>query len=290
MQYRHRYTRGFTLIELLVVLLILGMIAGIAGPQIMNYLGESKAKAAKLQISEFEGTLDLYKLDVGRYPDSQEGLQALVQAPASAGDRWQPLPQEEGGAQGPLGQRLPVRRARQAWRCRHRFLRRRRQGRRRRRKQGHRELGMMPARRHGRGFTLIELLVVLLLLGIVYALAGPMLDVGGSGVDVKAATRQLAAGLRKARGTAIAEGRDATLTLQVEARRFSVSGDPKVYGLPGSVALSLFTARSEVVGGDSGSIRFHADGSSTGGRITVSVGDAKQSVDVDWLTGRVKIL
>jgi general secretion pathway protein G len=88
MKRRYRPARGFTLIELLVVLLILGMIAGIAGPQIMNYLGDSKAKAAKLQISEFEGTLDLYKLDVGRYPDTQEGLQALVQAPATAGDRW----------------------------------------------------------------------------------------------------------------------------------------------------------------------------------------------------------
>jgi general secretion pathway protein G len=88
MKRRYRPARGFTLIELLVVLLILGMIAGIAGPQIMNYLGDSKAKAAKLQISEFEGTLDLYKLDVGRYPDGQEGLQALVQAPSTAGDRW----------------------------------------------------------------------------------------------------------------------------------------------------------------------------------------------------------
>ena len=88
MDRRSSRTRGFTLIELLVVLLILGMIAGLAGPQIMNYLGDSKAKAAKLQIAEFENTLDLYKLDVGRYPDGQEGLQALVQAPASAGDRW----------------------------------------------------------------------------------------------------------------------------------------------------------------------------------------------------------
>mgnify|MGYP002351514249 FL=1 len=81
--------RGFTLIELLVVLLILGMIAGIAGPQVMNYLGESKSKAAKLQIEEFGNTLDLFKIDVGRYPDSQEGLQALVQAPTGqGGDRW----------------------------------------------------------------------------------------------------------------------------------------------------------------------------------------------------------
>ena len=80
MQRRHRPTRGFTLIELLVVLLILGMIAGLAGPQIMGYLGDSKSKTAKLQITEFEGTLDLFKLDVGRYPDGQEGLQALATA------------------------------------------------------------------------------------------------------------------------------------------------------------------------------------------------------------------
>lgn len=81
--------QGFTLIELLVVLLILGFIAGIAGPQVMNYLGDSKAKAAKLQIEEFGASLDLFKLDVGRYPDGSEGLQALVQQPSGAGaDRW----------------------------------------------------------------------------------------------------------------------------------------------------------------------------------------------------------
>lgn len=86
---RTRSFRGFTLIELLVVLMILGLIAGLAGPQVMNYLGESKAKAAKLQIEEFGSSLDLFKLDMGRYPVGQEGLQALVQAPAGqGGDRW----------------------------------------------------------------------------------------------------------------------------------------------------------------------------------------------------------
>ena len=84
-----RCAAGFTLIELLVVLLILGLIAGVAGPQVMNYLGESKTKTAKLQIEELSNSLDLFKLDAGRYPDSQEGLQALVQAPSSLGaDRW----------------------------------------------------------------------------------------------------------------------------------------------------------------------------------------------------------
>lgn len=88
-RYRPRRAAGFTLIELLVVLLILGMIAALAGPQVMNYLGESKAKAAKLQIEEFGSSLDLFKLDAGRYPETQEGLQALVQAPPSLdAGRW----------------------------------------------------------------------------------------------------------------------------------------------------------------------------------------------------------
>ena len=86
---RPRRAAGFTLIELLVVLLILGLIAGVAGPQVMNYLGESKTKTAKLQIEELSNSLDLFKLDAGRYPDTQEGLQALVQAPPSLGpERW----------------------------------------------------------------------------------------------------------------------------------------------------------------------------------------------------------
>lgn len=80
---------GFTLIELLVVLLILGMIAGLVGPRVISYLGESKTKAAKLQIEEFASTLDLFKMDVGRYPDSREGLHALVQPPTGQdADRW----------------------------------------------------------------------------------------------------------------------------------------------------------------------------------------------------------
>lgn len=74
--------RGFTLIELLVVLVILGLLASLAGPKVMNYLGGAKSDSAKLQIEEFGASLDLFKLETGRYPTSQEGLQALVQAPS----------------------------------------------------------------------------------------------------------------------------------------------------------------------------------------------------------------
>lgn len=151
-------------------------------------------------------------------------------------------------------------------------------------------MGIDRANLRCRGFSLLELLVVLLILGIVYGLAGPALDLGGGSVDTKAASRQLAAGLRKARSTAITEGREAALTLEVEARKFSVSGDPKIYLLPSKVNISLFTAQSELVSGSNAGIRFFPDGSSTGGRITLSADSGKQSVDVDWVTGRVKIL
>jgi general secretion pathway protein G len=76
--------RGFTLIELLVVLMILGLIAGVIGPRVVGYLGGAKSDTAKLQIEEMGAALDLYKLEVGRYPTTEEGLQALVQAPAGA--------------------------------------------------------------------------------------------------------------------------------------------------------------------------------------------------------------
>ncbi len=73
---------GFTLIELLVVLVILGLLASLAGPKVISYLGGAKSDSAKLQIEEFGASLDLFKLETGRYPTSQEGLQALVQAPS----------------------------------------------------------------------------------------------------------------------------------------------------------------------------------------------------------------
>ncbi len=75
--------RGFTLIELLVVLVILGLLAGLVGPQVLRYLGSAKSDTAALQINEMAGGLDLFHLEVGRYPSTQEGLVALVREPAN---------------------------------------------------------------------------------------------------------------------------------------------------------------------------------------------------------------
>ncbi len=73
---------GFTLIEILVVITIIGLIMALVAPRVLNYLGEAKVKAAKIQIESFVSTLDLYYLDTGRYPSTSEGLEALVQRPA----------------------------------------------------------------------------------------------------------------------------------------------------------------------------------------------------------------
>ena len=77
----------FTLLELLLVLGNIAMLAGIVGPQVMKHMGESKTKAAKVQIEDLSATLDMYKLDLGRYPTTEEGLNALIESPDSA-KRW----------------------------------------------------------------------------------------------------------------------------------------------------------------------------------------------------------
>lgn len=73
---------GFTLIELLVVLTIIGLIVGLVGPRVLGYLADSRTKTARLQIEDFNASLDLFYLDTGRYPTTSEGLKALAERPA----------------------------------------------------------------------------------------------------------------------------------------------------------------------------------------------------------------
>lgn len=82
-----RLSDGFTLIELLVVLAILGLLAAIAVPQVLKYLGRAKEDVVNVQVQALATSLDLFDLDIGRYPTDQEGLNALVQKPAGI-DRW----------------------------------------------------------------------------------------------------------------------------------------------------------------------------------------------------------
>ena len=73
---------GFTLLELLVVMVIIGLLAGYVGPKFFGQIGKSEVKAAKAQIDALQKSLDQYRLDVGRYPSTEQGLAVLVAKPA----------------------------------------------------------------------------------------------------------------------------------------------------------------------------------------------------------------
>jgi len=82
---RFKNRKGFTLIELLVVMVILGMLAALVGPQIFGKVGKGKQSAARTQIEMLGQALDSYRLDVGKYPSTSEGLNALVTNPGAQG-------------------------------------------------------------------------------------------------------------------------------------------------------------------------------------------------------------
>lgn len=80
-------SRGFTLLELLVVVVIIGLLAGLVGPRFFDQVGKSNTKIARAQIDSLEKALDQYRLDVGSYPTTEQGLEALNTRPQNV-DKW----------------------------------------------------------------------------------------------------------------------------------------------------------------------------------------------------------
>ena len=139
-----------TLIEILVVLVLIGIVLGIVGGNFIGKGEKAKADAAKIEIGQIGQTLDLYKLEIGRYPTTQEGMQALISGARRRDELERAVLEEVDGAEGSMGQRVQVRVARPERALRDHFARRRRQGRRRGAEQGHRELAAMTQRRAAR--------------------------------------------------------------------------------------------------------------------------------------------
>jgi len=138
------------------------------------------------------------------------------------------------------------------------------------------------------GFTLLELLIVLVIAALLFTTVPPLVSKVIPGVELRGAVRQLVAGMRMTRDAALSTGEEQVLVVDVENRHFSVRG--RSYPLPKSAEIELFTAESELLDQNTGGIRFFPNGGATGGRVTLTQGQRRYAVDVDWLTAKIRVL
>lgn len=146
-----------------------------------------------------------------------------------------------------------------------------------------------PGLRHSGGFTLIEMLAVIVLVAIAAAAVAISVSHGLDSARIRAASAELAAALRYTRAQAIVHGTQQTLAVDVAGHAYTAPGRPKVT-LPAGMGLALTSAVADRVNPHIGRIRFFPDGSSTGGRITLSHGRREWHVNVAWLTGTVAVV
>lgn len=140
------------------------------------------------------------------------------------------------------------------------------------------------------GFTLLELTVVIAIALLLTGVAIPLIGARLPGAQFDAAVHRLATHARLARNLAVARNAPVRLIVDVEARRYRLSAQPGEQVLPPAFGLSLYAPEAELVAARIGAISFYGDGSSSGGRITVTDGTRRRGVDVQWLTGRVSLV
>ena len=143
--------------------------------------------------------------------------------------------------------------------------------------------------KQAQGFTLIELTVVLLIMVLGFSVIGINISSGNQSSQLKATTRDLASALRYARGQALISHSEVSVAINLAENTYQVSNRDKVYHFSDEIDVTLVIAQDEFKDEDTGQLRFYADGSSSGGRITLEWGNLVNKVDVNWLSGKVEI-
>jgi general secretion pathway protein H len=137
------------------------------------------------------------------------------------------------------------------------------------------------------GFTLLELMVVLAITALALTAAGSLVRPRPATFDLKRATREIAAMLKVTRSRAILTSRDAIFTLDIKERTASSDGTRDTLHLASCIAVTMMTAKQEILTSGEARIRFFADGSSTGGRLALTCDPQSASLEIDWMTGAV---
>ena len=138
------------------------------------------------------------------------------------------------------------------------------------------------------GFTLMELLVVLAILGLALALSAPAFYRVLPGLELKSGSHTVAAAMREARGLAIGSNAEVVMLIDLDRHAISVGGGRPMQIDP-SLGITLITATREINNSGAAGIRFYPDGTSTGGGVTLSLGERQYHIVVDWLTGHVTV-
>jgi general secretion pathway protein H len=138
-----------------------------------------------------------------------------------------------------------------------------------------------------RGFTLIEMLVVLLIIGMALTVVPALLS-SVPGARLRAAADDMALTLKALRTRAIDTGRDVALVIDPASRSYATLPDGARHALPAAVSGVEVATAAPLPAGGAAVFRFFADGTASGGAITLRSGDRIAGITVDWLTGRVR--
>lgn len=139
-----------------------------------------------------------------------------------------------------------------------------------------------------RGFSLIELAVVMFVVVLGLSVIGSNIASGNKSSQMKAAVRDLMSALRYARGQALISQKEVAVAVNLADNSYQISNREKVYSLPAELELTMVIAQEEFSDEEVGQLRFYPDGSSSGGRITMEWGALSNTLDINWLSGKVE--
>ena len=147
----------------------------------------------------------------------------------------------------------------------------------------------MTARTAAGGFTLIELITVLLVAVLATTAVGSRFFSGNPSQILRSTAQNMVSALRSAQTEAIARQQPVSVIFDTDSKVYAVSDSNQVYSLNEAIAISLVVAEDEFTSGKQGKIVFFADGSSTGGRIKLELNRLIQQIDINWITGHIKM-